>query len=159
MTCADGPPGILGLQESVFLPPRLGALAVGYRLPEGAQGVDVEALLSPDYRRLMRHGPGALAEFSHGRRRELRNGDVGVWLELPPGDDVSWVPPSRPDAGHGRLVQFHASTDRFVVLLGSAPLSGRTAAQLFAAAGEGSVPGVQGRAAATVAPNDGAAAG
>jgi hypothetical protein len=107
-----------GLRKRIVLEAGSSALLVGYDLPAAALEVVVESCLSPDYYRLLRHGPAGLQHGEGPSWRGVRNDGVAVWVARAADEDTSWCAPSGPQPGHGVLVALRSGTRSFHLLIG-----------------------------------------
>jgi hypothetical protein len=101
---------LYGLRKSLRLSAGEGRLEVSYLLPEHCARVGVEFALCPDYLHLLREGRGALTSLEEeGRsRRGYAAGRTAVWVDVDPGQPVTWDRPVEPECGHAGLLRLSA---------------------------------------------------
>ncbi|WP_197515695.1 glycogen/starch synthase [Arthrobacter sp. U41] len=124
----EGSP-LLGLRKRIVLDDASPSLLVAYDLPAAAPGLTVEACLSPDYYRLLRHGVAGLQRQRGRSWRGACNRGAGVWIALADDEDTAWDDSSGPDPGHGVLVRVRAGARSFHLLIGVGEIDDDTAAR------------------------------
>lgn len=125
-----------GLRKRILLDDVSPALLVAYDLPAAAPEITVEACLSPDYYRLLRHGVAELQRHGGRSWRGASNSGAGVWVALAGDEDTDWSDPAGPEPGHGVLVRVRAEARSFHLLIGAGDIDDDMARQAMQAGRE-----------------------